>query len=274
MAINTSEWIPMPLKYGPPLPETWNILWPWVKQGPLGASGATMPAAPTLPTIPSITIPGTNITVNLPTTGTTPNAPVGATYTLTTTVNPLGAGIITPGSGNYPAGTPVTLSATPAAGYTFTRWSGDVSDINPTTIVDMSGNKTVLANFAQVVAPVQTPVSQPVIYTPYQPPATPTSYTPPSYSVGATGLPNYAALAASVGKTIASGNVTTDGWIINVDSWGNVTIQDTNSQQAYWNGTLYSDNNAVQAAELQWAIANGIRDANGNLISGVHYPGT
>jgi uncharacterized repeat protein (TIGR02543 family) len=60
----------------------------------------------------------------------------------------MGTGIISPPSGNYAAGTTVTLLATPAAGYTFTGWSGDASGVTPVTTIDMNSNKTVRANFS------------------------------------------------------------------------------------------------------------------------------
>jgi uncharacterized repeat protein (TIGR02543 family) len=69
------------------------------------------------------------------------------TYTLT--VITVGNGMVTPATGTtYGYGTVVTLAATPAAGYTFSGWSGDLSGAtNPITIT-MTGNKTVTATFA------------------------------------------------------------------------------------------------------------------------------
>jgi hypothetical protein len=71
------------------------------------------------------------------------------TYTLTTSVNPQGAGTVTlnPAGGTYTAGTTVTLTATPNSGYTFSSWSGDLTgSINPAQIT-MDGNKSVTAVF-------------------------------------------------------------------------------------------------------------------------------
>jgi uncharacterized repeat protein (TIGR02543 family) len=74
----------------------------------------------------------------------------GTTYTLTTTVSPSAGGTITrsPNAGSYAAGTVVTLTATPAAGYTFTNWSGGASGTSATTTVTMNANTSVTANFA------------------------------------------------------------------------------------------------------------------------------
>jgi uncharacterized repeat protein (TIGR02543 family) len=71
-------------------------------------------------------------------------------YTLTTTASPESGGTVgkSPNLSSYFSGTVVTLTATPAAGFTFSNWSGDrTGSVNPTTIT-MTGNKTVNAAFA------------------------------------------------------------------------------------------------------------------------------
>jgi gliding motility-associated-like protein/uncharacterized repeat protein (TIGR02543 family) len=73
------------------------------------------------------------------------------TYTLSATVVPSEGGVVT-GKGTYDAGTTVTLIATPASGYIFTGWSGDISDASASVAVTMNSNKSVTANFqAQIV---------------------------------------------------------------------------------------------------------------------------
>jgi uncharacterized repeat protein (TIGR02543 family) len=77
-------------------------------------------------------------------------APV--TYTLATSASPAAGGTVS-GAGSYTSGAVVTLTATPAAGYSFTGWSGDASGTSTSTTVTMNANKSVTANF-QVIAPV------------------------------------------------------------------------------------------------------------------------
>jgi len=74
------------------------------------------------------------------------------TYTLTTNAS---NGTITrsPNSNTYSAGTVVTLTATPNAGYQFAGWSGDASGTNATTTVTMSAAKTVTATFSLLSVP-------------------------------------------------------------------------------------------------------------------------
>jgi hypothetical protein len=77
-----------------------------------------------------------------------------AQYTLT--INKIGSGSVTlnPPGGMYDTGTVVTLTATPASGFQFSNWSGDLTGIaNPATIT-MNGNKTVTANFSLIPAPI------------------------------------------------------------------------------------------------------------------------
>jgi uncharacterized repeat protein (TIGR02543 family) len=71
-------------------------------------------------------------------------------YTVTRNVTPAAGGSIAVASEQpgYPAGTQVSLTATPLAGYIFSGWSGDLSGSqNPVTLT-MNGNKTVTATFA------------------------------------------------------------------------------------------------------------------------------
>jgi len=69
-----------------------------------------------------------------------------SSYTLT--VNAANGTVAkTPDLTSYSSGTSVQLTATPASGYTFTGWSGDItSTANPVTVT-MNSNKTITANF-------------------------------------------------------------------------------------------------------------------------------
>jgi uncharacterized repeat protein (TIGR02543 family) len=72
------------------------------------------------------------------------------TYNLTTIPIPILGGSISPGSGVYDEGVNVTLTVTPAVGYRFDHWEGDVSsNVTPTTVT-MNADKTVTATFVKV----------------------------------------------------------------------------------------------------------------------------
>ncbi|MCE5249931.1 SUMF1/EgtB/PvdO family nonheme iron enzyme [bacterium] len=74
-------------------------------------------------------------------------------YTLTMAVNNAEWGTTNPSAGAhaYNENTTVTVTATPAQGYRFVNWTGDVADAgNSTTSVTMSGDKTVTANFERI----------------------------------------------------------------------------------------------------------------------------
>jgi uncharacterized repeat protein (TIGR02543 family) len=70
--------------------------------------------------------------------------------TLTLNVNPAGAGTITPSPPDpYYYGDTVQLTAAPAAGYSFSQWSGDLTGTtNPSTIT-LDDDKTMTATFTQ-----------------------------------------------------------------------------------------------------------------------------
>jgi len=78
---------------------------------------------------------------------------VAFSATLTLVVNPLGSGSTNPAVGvhnYYEENKVVNLTATPAVGYSFSYWTGDVANPNSaSTTVTMNGNKTVIANFIQ-----------------------------------------------------------------------------------------------------------------------------
>lgn len=75
---------------------------------------------------------------------------IPAPFRLTTTA--IGQGTITssPAGPDHPAGTVVTVTATPASGYAFSQWSGDCT--GTTCSVTMNGNKSVSASFAALPA--------------------------------------------------------------------------------------------------------------------------
>jgi endoglucanase len=68
-------------------------------------------------------------------------------YTLTTSVNGSGTVTRTPAGTTFPGGTSVTLTATPAAGYDFAGWTGDVSGATNPITIRITGTTTATANF-------------------------------------------------------------------------------------------------------------------------------
>ncbi len=72
-------------------------------------------------------------------------------YTLTVNVNPTSGGTVAlnppPTGSGYLAGTTVTVTATPNAGYEFVEWNGAVTSSATSITVTMDGNKTLGANF-------------------------------------------------------------------------------------------------------------------------------
>jgi len=69
------------------------------------------------------------------------------TYTLSVIVNPSQAGSVSPAGGEYESGVQVTLTASPASGYTFDNWWGSASGTSPTITIIMNGDHEVKANF-------------------------------------------------------------------------------------------------------------------------------
>ncbi len=71
-------------------------------------------------------------------------------YKLTASVSPAGVGAISPASGTYDEGTNVAVTAVPAAGYRFDRWSNDATGTNASIIVNMNAEKNLTAHFVPV----------------------------------------------------------------------------------------------------------------------------
>ena len=72
-------------------------------------------------------------------------------YTLTITASPSNGGSVS-GAGSYDAGTVVTLTATAAAEYTFTGWSGDIAGTDASQTVTVHSDMVVQANFQDIDA--------------------------------------------------------------------------------------------------------------------------
>lgn len=68
-------------------------------------------------------------------------------FTLSASVSPSGAGTVSPSDGEYEAGAQATLTATPASGYLFDHWSGDVTGTSISTTISMNTHKDVTAYF-------------------------------------------------------------------------------------------------------------------------------
>ncbi|HMP84605.1 MAG TPA: choice-of-anchor Q domain-containing protein, partial [Verrucomicrobiota bacterium] len=74
------------------------------------------------------------------------------TFTLGTSVNGQGTVTLDPPGGTYLSNTTVNVSAAPSVGWVFVGWSGDAAGGANPVAVNMSGNKSVTGNFAQVAA--------------------------------------------------------------------------------------------------------------------------
>jgi uncharacterized repeat protein (TIGR02543 family) len=72
-------------------------------------------------------------------------------YTLTTSVVGSGSVSKNPDQATYTYGTSVQLTATPAAGWSFSHWTGDLTGSTNPDSVTMDDNKTVTAHFTQDV---------------------------------------------------------------------------------------------------------------------------
>jgi PKD repeat protein len=79
----------------------------------------------------------------------------GSATTYNLTVNTVGQGTVSlsPSGGTYTAGTVVTLSPIPSAGWQFSSWSGDLTGSTNPGSITMDADKTVTATFIQTTSP-------------------------------------------------------------------------------------------------------------------------
>ena len=75
-------------------------------------------------------------------------------YTVSASANPTAGGTVT-GAGSYASGTTCTLTATPATGYEFTKWTKNGSQVstNASYSFTVNANATYVANFTEVQTP-------------------------------------------------------------------------------------------------------------------------
>ena len=68
-------------------------------------------------------------------------------YTLSVNINLPQAGTVSPAGGQYESGEQVTLTASPASGYTFDYWDGAASGSSNTVTITMNSDKSITAYF-------------------------------------------------------------------------------------------------------------------------------
>ncbi|MCG8605958.1 Ig-like domain-containing protein, partial [bacterium] len=71
-------------------------------------------------------------------------------YSLTFNTTGLGAVVLNPTGGTYPAGTEVELTAVPDSGWSFAGWGGDANGVDTTLTLIMSEAKNVSATFNEI----------------------------------------------------------------------------------------------------------------------------
>ena len=77
-------------------------------------------------------------------------------YSLSVIASPTEGGSVSPTSGLYDSDSLVTIVATPADGYDFVSWSGDVSSSEPTVSIIMDSDKEAVAVFVAAFQEINT----------------------------------------------------------------------------------------------------------------------
>ena len=73
-------------------------------------------------------------------------------YTLTTSANPTEGGTVSPSTQQYDEGQQISITAAPAAGFLFDKWTGAASGSDKTVSIIMDSDKSVTANFVKTFA--------------------------------------------------------------------------------------------------------------------------
>jgi hypothetical protein len=80
-------------------------------------------------------------------------------YTLSASVSPPQAGSVSPSSGKYLRGVQVSLTATPATGYRFVNWTGDVDTVanvnSASAVISMNDDYSITANFVPEILEIR-----------------------------------------------------------------------------------------------------------------------
>ncbi len=93
-----------------------------------------------------------NHNITVPSAAATYTATFNTQYQLSTSVSPAGGGTVSVASGGfYNAGSTVSLTATPATGYAFSSWSGNVANTkSASTTIAMNAPQSAVANFTAI----------------------------------------------------------------------------------------------------------------------------
>jgi hypothetical protein len=141
------------------------------------------------------------------------------TYTLSVCVSPSGAGFVSCPGNEYEPGVQVMLTAIPASGYAFDYWNGDASGSSATTTIIMDSDKSIIAHFKALPAPVFSKVQ---IYDILE------STTTIQWSTN-----EPATFQVEYGISKAYGSVTSDTVWKDATDWGRVTLTELKSETTY-----------------------------------------
>jgi uncharacterized repeat protein (TIGR02543 family) len=156
-----------------------------------------------------------------------------------------------PDLASYDSGTTILLTASPAAGYQFANWTGDLSGTNPSASITMTANKSVIANFTKkqftlTLSAQNGSVAKNPDKTTYDSgasvqltPTGSTGYHFSSWSGDLNGSANPATIIMNASKSVTA-NFAPDTFTVTFTTDGNGTIQGTNPQKIPYNGTTAS----------------------------------